>query len=151
MEQLRPDMQTREQTPVAEMTIEEYLGPFYGDGGLARRLDCSVDTVAAMAASGELVAVPTTDGAQLYPVFQFIGEATPHPDMPTFVAYLRGRGIDGVDSAMHLLAMANPYADHADGEDRQSTIALIHAGRVDDAIRYWEKYYKVLEGPSGWY
>lgn len=134
-----------------DSTIEEYLGPFYDMSGLMQRYGCSEDELAAMVREGVLVAVPTDEGDQLYPAFQFTEGVVPHPDIVTFVTYLRERGFEALDIAMHLRMVANPYADHASDQDTATTIELIHTGHVQEAIDFWKKYYEVLEGPSGWY
>lgn len=150
MEQPKTQVPEEQQRRESE-SLEEYLGSFYDTSGLARRYGCSEADVAAMVRDGVLVAVPTDEDDLLYPAFQFTEATVPHPDMVAFVAYLRTRGYEGMDIAMHLRMTANPYAYYTSSQDASSTIALIHGGRVQDAIGFWEQYYKVLDGPSGWY
>lgn len=148
-EQFRePDQQENEET------LEDYLGPFYDDGGLMRRYNCTQQDIAAMVQEGVLVAVPTDEDVLLYPIFQFPDQVHPHPDMPAFVQFMKER-IDvpnpSVDIALHLKVCPNPYASSSADKDKITTLEMIHAGRIEDAINYWDMYYKGLEGPSGWY
>lgn len=136
-------------------SLERDLGPFYDDEGLMKRYHCTQSDLEAMVAEGVLVAVPVEEGGVLYPACQFVDQTSPHPDMPTFVAYLKGRRNvqnPSINLAQHLIVCPNPYAGHYPDQDTSTTVEMIHDGRVADTMRYWDVYYKGLEGPGGgWY
>ena len=141
--------------PREKESLEDYLGPFYDDAGLMKRYSCSAEDLNAMVEQGLIISVPTDEDTLLYPVFQFPDQVHPHPDMPAFVEYMRGRPVasnPSIDIALHLKVCPNPYVNRFPNQDTSTTLEMIHGGRVADAIRYWEIYYKGLEGPGGgWY
>jgi len=53
--------------------MADLVGPFHDTDGVAKRLNVPVDALPAARRDGLLLGVQTSDGAWIYPVFQFTG------------------------------------------------------------------------------
>ncbi len=54
--------------------LSRLAGPFYGPKAVMRRLDIDLETLSGLAQSGQVIAVPTSDGGLVYPTRQFLVE-----------------------------------------------------------------------------
>lgn len=64
--------------------MADLVGPFYDTNGVATLLGVSVDALSAAREDGLLLGVQTSDGAWVYPTFQFTGDRVDPALIPVF-------------------------------------------------------------------